>query len=396
MPHCHGMKRMHRYDKGTLEITERGDGFLRARVRIARDGVFPYLYPNGKIYREAKLADDITSEFTVNSAKGKPVTDNHPPVSDSKGLVTPQNASKYVKGSLGDSITVSREDGIVYLDGFETIYDQALIDKVERGEQVELSIGFDCDIDDTPGEYKGERYDSAQRNIEINHIAHVDRGRAGENCRAYLDGADDDTAVMTEHKDERSNTMPKPRTDEKGFFAYLRKYFTDEDDTTPPAGDKNAAPAKSAEGGEPADTDATEQLKAQIEALKIMLAEKTKELEELSKTAKAATAPETLDALIAARTKLVDAARAIIPDVKTDGMKDRDIKLAVISKALPFEASVKTDSCDNTVVDARFDAALAIEREKAAVRGDNSASESRLDEAAIDKKRMARLSMQNQ
>lgn len=76
------MKTSYRYDRGSIEPIERGDGFLRARVKIARDGVFPYIYPNGKIYREAKLADELFSELTIDSAKGIPVTDGHPPISD--------------------------------------------------------------------------------------------------------------------------------------------------------------------------------------------------------------------------------------------------------------------------------------------------------------------------
>lgn len=387
------MKTSYRYDRGSIEPIETGEGFLRARVKIARDGVFPYIYPDGKVYREAKLADELFSELTINSAKGAPITDGHPPVSDSKGLVTPQNASKYVKGSLGDSIVV--EDG--HICATETVFDAALIAKLERGESVEVSVGFRTDIDDTPGEYKGERYDAAQRNIVINHLAHVPQGRAGESCRTYLDGADD-VAVMSDDTSVRSDEMKqKTRIDEKGAFeafkAFVGTLFHTDEDDIPPAVDP-AKKEKETED-EPASDDVT-LLNAQIEALKLLLTEKTKQLDEITKKAAEATAPETLDALICARTKLIDAARAIIPDVKTDGMKDKEIKLAVIGKTLPFDASVKNDACDDAVIDARFDAALAIEREKAAVRGDRgNGSSQRLDEAAIEKKRQSRLNIQD-
>lgn len=188
----------------------------------------------------------------------------------------------------------------------------------------------------------------------------------------------------------------KTRIDEKSayeaFKAFMGSLFRADEDETPPAGDPSKQTEPDPAKGQQSDD--IDVLKAQVEALKLMLAEKTKQLDELTKKAADATAPETLDALISARSKLVDAARAIIPDVKTDGMKDREIKLAVIGKTLPFDASVKADACDDAVIDARFDAALAIEREKAAVRGDRgNGSSPRLDEAAIEKKRASRLTM---
>ena len=384
------MKRMQRYDTGSLEVLERGDGFLRARVRIARDGVFPYLYPDGSIRHEAKLEEELTKDSTIQSAKGKPITDNHPPKDDSRGLVTPANAMKYVRGALGDSITVSREGSNIFLDGVETIFDAGLIDKVLNGEKVELSIGFDCRLDDTPGEYKGVRYDVAQRDMEINHIAHVEKGRAGESCRVYLDSADD-VAVMMEDTHARSDemTVKNSRADEKSLFKILKDFFTktDEDDI-PPEEDPKKTPVAPA-------TDDVALLKDQIAALKVLLDEKTKALEEMTKNVKEATSPETLDSLISARTKVITAAKSIVPDIKTDGMTDRALKLAVIEKALPFASGVKTDSVDDVAINTRFDAALELMREKAAVRGDDIQSETRLDEAEIEKKRDARLHMQD-
>ncbi|HNC01419.1 MAG TPA: hypothetical protein PLS71_24465, partial [Leptospiraceae bacterium] len=59
-----------RYDNGSIEPLEIGEGFVRARVLFARDGVFPYVYPDGSIKMEAKLDSELLSSSTIESAKG--------------------------------------------------------------------------------------------------------------------------------------------------------------------------------------------------------------------------------------------------------------------------------------------------------------------------------------
>lgn len=171
-------KRIERRDIGTLDVLNHGDGFLRARVRFARPGVFPYVFDDGTIAYEAKLPDEIFSLSTIDSAKRVPVTDGHP-----DSLVSSSNYADHVRGTLGDSIMVAEG----FLEAEETVFDAALIEKIKSGETAQVSIGFTCEQDNTAGEYNGTRYDSVQRNIRINHIAHVAQGRAGEDVRAYLD-----------------------------------------------------------------------------------------------------------------------------------------------------------------------------------------------------------------
>lgn len=179
------MKREYRYDKATIVPIESTPGFLRARVAIARPGVFPYIYRDGTIRMEAKLPDEILSEQTIESAKGAPVTHGLPPLDDSRGLVTPEKWHKYVKGALGDEVQIINNMPLFN----ETVFDAGLIEELKKGNKLEVSIGFETDIDPTPVEYAGQKYDCIQRNIRINHVAHVDSGRAGDTVRAYLDSA---------------------------------------------------------------------------------------------------------------------------------------------------------------------------------------------------------------
>jgi hypothetical protein len=388
------MPTAYRYDQGELSIIERGNGFLRARVTLARAGVFPYLHQDGQIRLEAKLPDEIFSEATIESAKGVPGTDGHPPQSDSRGLVTPANYRNYTRSAMGDSITIEEIDGEFYLAGTETVFDAGLIADLEAGRKREVSIGFELDVDPTPGELNGKRYDVIQRNIRINHFAHVDQGRAGPGARVHLDGADGDIAVMTERflKQTRRDEMadqnqpaPTSREDESMWKGLVRLFsiLGSRGDSAPPV--PPATPGSAPTPPEPAD-DGVKKLEAEIEALKAVVAEKTKQLEEL-------TSPAKMDAAIQGRVALIEMAKAVIPDIKHDGMPERDLKLKIVEKILPNALASRKDALTDVQLDAYYEAASNLARERAAERSTAQDGAVKLDEKAIAEKKSARLNM---
>ena len=69
-------------DNAAFENIEIGQDFLKARITIARTGVFPYYVQgeNGQpiLKKRAKLPEDLFSADTLTSADGIPVTDGHP------------------------------------------------------------------------------------------------------------------------------------------------------------------------------------------------------------------------------------------------------------------------------------------------------------------------------
>ncbi len=404
-----------RLDRGTIQKTGSGDGFLRARVTIARDGVFPYLMPNGQMRLEAKLPEDIFSEITIDSAKGAPITDGHVPISEG-GLVTSSNYTKYVKGALGDTVYV--KDG--HLTAYETVFDAGLIDAINRGEKVEVSIGFETLIDPTPGEYKGQRYDARQRNIRINHVSHENEGRAGETVRVHLDaaiGKSFDVAVMMkdqQKKDSKNTTQRGDQMDENAFVEFFKNLFAflsgkkKEEGAAggDPGGEGGGAgnDGGSGEGGDPQNTpprgDAKDNklsqeiqknkaLQARVDALEAAFKKITGDQKEKDEAKR-------LDAAVNARISLIETAKAVCKDLKHDGMTNREIKLKVIGAVLPFEEGVKTDSLEDVVIDARYDAAMALAREKAAIMDDVPPGSVRIDEKEIAKKRDGRLNMMSQ
>lgn len=172
-----------RYDTAPINKIEQDatTGFVHVNnVPIARVGVFPYLKADGSIEMEAKLPAELLADTTVESANNKPVTDDHP-----EEFVNQSNANKYMKGFTASNAHVDNDTLRVDM----TITDAELINEINQGKQ-ELSIGFETEIVPQKGEYKGSVYDSVQKNIQINHVAVVERGRAGHSVRLVGDSAE--------------------------------------------------------------------------------------------------------------------------------------------------------------------------------------------------------------
>ena len=172
-----------RYDTAPINKIEQDatTGFAHVNnVPIARVGVFPYLKADGSIEMEAKLPAELLADTTVDSANNKPVTDEHP-----EEFVNQSNAKKYMKGFTASNAHVDNDTLRVDM----TITDAELINEINQGKQ-ELSIGFETEIVPQKGKYKGSVYDSVQKNIQINHVAVVERGRAGHSVRLVGDSAE--------------------------------------------------------------------------------------------------------------------------------------------------------------------------------------------------------------
>ncbi len=165
-------------------IIKTPEGFLICKdVPIARTGTQQYRgcefggpVADG-IYNVQRPEAEVFDRAAVASFEGKPVCDEHP-----EEDVTPDNYGRYMKGVCRD---VRRGDGDLSncLVADLVIYDADLINKIEAGKR-EISCGYDCLWNPTS--------DSSYDQLEIrgNHVAVVDRGRAGHKV-AIRDTADD-------------------------------------------------------------------------------------------------------------------------------------------------------------------------------------------------------------
>lgn len=192
------MPSVQRYDSAPIRDYHFDDqtGFLYVyRVPIAGAMVQKYVKSDGSEEMEAKLPEEILSDATVSSANSKPVTDGH------HGLVTKDNSHDLLKGFTASNGHV--EGNMLYND--ITITDPNLISQIKSGDKRELSIGFETQMDPTSGTYNGTKYDAVQRNIRINHVAVVPKGRAGHEVRLIGDSAE--AVEQVEPSEEKGNQM---------------------------------------------------------------------------------------------------------------------------------------------------------------------------------------------
>ena len=139
--------------------------------------------------------DEVFAKETLASFENKPITIEHPDED-----VTIDNYKDYSVGFARDirQGKVDNEDVII---GNLVITDKDAIDKIESGEMVELSCGYDCDI-------VGDDNSPRQTHIRGNHIALCEQGRAGI---AKI--------VDSKVKDEKGYVVLDPKTQDMIFVA---------------------------------------------------------------------------------------------------------------------------------------------------------------------------------
>ena len=171
-----------RYDiaSPTRPPRKRPGGTLVADAHLTRTGVFSYRNNDGSERREYRPESEVFDPDSMESFEQLPLTNDHPP----EGEVTSENAKLLSVGTTGDTV---RRDGM-HLASRIVVLDAAAVKLVEQGKR-QLSCGYTCDLDETPGTTPGgERYDAVQRNIRGNHVAIVSEGRAGT-ARVRMDAA---------------------------------------------------------------------------------------------------------------------------------------------------------------------------------------------------------------
>ncbi len=154
------------------------EGYLMDRPILTSTGIFEYHNPDGSVRRELRLPDEVFAKESLESYKGKPIIVTH-----DAGLIDKNNVHD-------ESIGTILSDG--YQDGDDVRAEIVIHDTDEMRESrlKELSLGYNLDLDETPGVWNGEPYDAIQRNIRINHLALVREARAGEQARLNIDSRD--------------------------------------------------------------------------------------------------------------------------------------------------------------------------------------------------------------
>ncbi|MCM5692479.1 DUF2213 domain-containing protein [Sinorhizobium meliloti] len=312
------------------------DGYLVADVRTARTGIQLYAghevgkpeMATVKVYRPE---DQVFDKASLGSYAHKPVTNDHP-----DEAVTADNWKSLSVGQIGDEVARDGEFVRVPL----IVMDGATISEIEGGKR-ELSAGYTCDLSWEPGTTpEGEKYDAIQKDIRINHVAIVQRGRAGSEARIG-DGAGKwgVSPVNTQIADERI-----PKMD-------LRKILVDglTVETTDQGAQAITKLQKDLESSAAKFADAEKAHQTALAAKDAEMAKKDAEIDALKGKI---LSDADLDKRVQARADLITKAHAIAKDVKTEGLSDAAIRKAVVVAKLG-DAAVADKS--EAYIDARFD-----------------------------------------
>lgn len=314
------------------------DGYLVAEAKAVRAGIQLYSgdevgKPDMTVVRVYRPPEEVFADASLQSFTHAPITNDHP-----KDMVTAENWKDL---AIGEVSTAAKRDGEWVMLPL-ILKDAAAIAAVEAGKR-ELSAGYLCELDWTSGvTADGQPFDAQQRNIKINHLALVDRARAGSQARI---GDAWGASPMTE--DNQPGRVPN--TTEKDAMSDTLKTVVLGDKAVQVAVADVAAIEQFKLDAAKALADANATHEAAIAAKDAELAKKDAEIDDLKKKVLDQAG---IDKLVADRANLVTLAGKIAKDVKTDGLTDADIRKAVVIAKLG-DAAVKDKP--QAYIDARFD-----------------------------------------
>ena len=346
-----------RYDSAKFKATIDENGFLVDTPVVARLGVQVYYTEDGRTVREFRPAEEVFKDESLASYQGKPMTLDHV-------FVNSENAKEVVVGSVTGKAEPLGSSVVAPI----VVYDNTAIQEAMAGNAKELSVGYSAILDETPGwgdpitgEYAlksdgdqfdapegWQEFDAIQRDIKVNHLAMVYRGRAGI-AKLNMDGEQENpyTTDVDINKEDKQE-MIKIKLDGAQEFEVAPEI----------ASHIEALNAK-------ADTAIAERdaLKAKVDAMPAKIE---------AAVAKAKADADALAVLVAV------AAEA---GVKADGLDAKGIKVAYVKEVSGLDVSEKSDA----YIDAAFD--IAKESDKMAeVRKATTASDK--SDSADDPKKL--------
>jgi hypothetical protein len=316
-----------RFDRSAFKMKKTKEGYIAGKAVVTRTGVFEYLNADGTKRLELRHPDEVLKPESLDTLKLKPVTNNHP-----NEIVNVNNADKYSVGSTGETVEVDGQNIIVAF----TVNNKDAVVAIEGNKKRELSLGYTLDLIQEDGVYNGEVYTHRQTNINYNHLAIVERGRAGRDARINMDGSA--VQVMVEETEEVSVMTDNLQTFRVDGLEY------------------KASPevVKHLEKQEALRLDAEKALveaKANVDSLQAKLDETVKAKE----VAEAKVNSDAIASLVAQHVELLGKAGRVVNVDSLASKSAREVQEAVILAKNPdMDLSAKSDD----YVSARFDAII--------------------------------------
>ncbi len=324
-----------RVDRGELQIpTKTQQGFLLVDGYATRAGIFEYFFTDGSIRRELRPVEEVFKADSLQSLAHVAITNDHPPE-----MVNPSNVSRYSVGMTGGRADVNG----IFVKIPLVIQEAQAIDDVESRRKQELSCGYLCDIEFTPGEYQGMPYDAIQRNIIYNHLAIVTDGRAGPEARIKMDSSlGEMEKTIKEVRQVKTDSQGEPKM---AKITINRVEYEATDALAKVVSEKLDALDSSSESLETLKGEKDE-LAGKLAGQEAQLQAKDKEIEALKKAQH-----DKKDCMVVAKDRfaLEQKALAILGDeFVCDGLSDLDVKKKIAEKARP---DMKLDSLSEAFID---------------------------------------------
>ncbi len=317
------------------DARDTSDGYLVADARFARTGLYEYAgvelgRPDLQTVRVYRPEGAVFDKAAMGSFAHRPLTNDHPPEQ-----VTARNWKTFAIGQTGGE--VARDGDFVRIPMI--VMDADAIASVKEGKR-ELSAGYVCDLDWTAGTTPdGRAYDCVQTGIRGNHIALVDKGRAGPSCRI----GDGRTPARTE-------TQPSPAPDNntggQDMADNNRSVVVDgisilmSDQAAQAVGKLQSQLSDAQKSIETKD--------GEIDALKASHAKEIEAKDAKIKELEAVATVEALDAAVAERTALLDQAKPFLADgYDPKGKSNGDIRVdALIGAGVLTDETAKAKSAE--------------------------------------------------
>lgn len=173
------------------------DGGVVVDAAVARVGVLRYSDASGREWFELLPEEEVFAAASTDTLRGSAVTIDHPPK-----MV---DADSWSALSVGHTAADAGREGDLLVVPL-AVQTADAVAKVNAGELHDVSTGYTCRVEPTPGVWRGERYDAVQRELRYNHVALLPEGagRAGTDVSLRLNGG----AVEV-----RANSAQKERAD---------------------------------------------------------------------------------------------------------------------------------------------------------------------------------------
>lgn len=154
---------------------------------IARSGILQYsdvVCEDGEAVADGALIQVMRPVSALKECYRQfanlPLTLEHP----DDDAVTPENAKTLTVGCLGSDPRYEEKNGVGYVICDIVVYDEEAQKSIENGEFTELSAGYETAFRKKRGVSPiGQPYEAEQFLLSPNHVALVQRGRCGSECK---------------------------------------------------------------------------------------------------------------------------------------------------------------------------------------------------------------------